>query len=542
MKVKEVLRKDFSVKGDIDRDISGVAYDSRNVKNGDLFVAIKGEKFDAHDFIGDAVKRGAVAVVYEDGKKDLSELMNMDSNIVWIGVKDCRDALAAISSIFCEKPSEKVPVIGITGTNGKTTTSYLIKSIMERWGKKVGLIGTINYMIKDMVYDAPHTTPESVEFQFLIRRMLDNGCDYVISEVSSHALSQKRADYTKFAASVFTNLTRDHLDFHKTMEDYFSAKARLFTELLSEGSVAAINIDDPYGEMLVNILEKKKANVLTYSLKKPDADVTAFDIKTTFKETSFRIKMNINNEIVEDRIISPLVGIINVYNILSAICVAQSVSVPLKIIKEGIFKVGAVKGRFERVDIGQDFLAVVDYAHTEDALEQLLLNTRQLLETCTLAGMHGKKSAKSEQTFLPDRGERGRIITVFGCGGNRDRGKRAKMGEIATRLSDFAIITSDNPRYEDPRDIISDIEMGVNNDNYIIVPDRNIAISMAVELASSGDIVLIAGKGHEDYQEIQGKRYHFSDSEILLNAISGMTTLSSNKTDETDKKTGVIRC
>jgi UDP-N-acetylmuramoyl-L-alanyl-D-glutamate--2,6-diaminopimelate ligase len=542
MKVKEILRKDFSVKGNVDSDISGVAYDSRNVKDGDLFVAIKGEKFDAHDFIEDAIKRGAVAVIYEDSKRDLSELMSRYSNTVWIGVKDCRDALAAISCIFYGNPSEKVTVIGITGTNGKTTTSYLIKSVMERWGKSVGLIGTINYMIKDRVYEAPHTTPESVEFQSLLRRMSDNGCDYVVSEVSSHALSQKRADYTKFAAAVFTNLTRDHLDFHKTMEDYFDAKSRLFSELLSEGGVAAINIDDPYGVKLVNILKDKKVKILTYSLKKPDADLTAFDIKTTFKETSFRIKMNVNKKIIEDIIISPLVGTINVYNILSAICVALSFSVPLKIIKEGISKVGAVKGRFERVDMGQDFLAVVDYAHTEDALEQLLLNTRQLLETCTLAGMHKKKSAKSEYAFLPDAGEKGKIITVFGCGGNRDRGKRAKMGEIATRLSDLVIITSDNPRYEDPRDIISDIEMGVKNDNYIIIPDRNIAVSMAVELASPGDIVLVAGKGHEDYQEIQGNRYHFSDSEILRNAIMGMTSLSSNETDETDKKAGAIRC
>ncbi|MDI6800469.1 MAG: UDP-N-acetylmuramoyl-L-alanyl-D-glutamate--2,6-diaminopimelate ligase [Thermodesulfovibrionales bacterium] len=506
MKIKDILRENYVVSGDAGRDVSGVAYNSRNVKDGDLFVAVRGENFDGHDFIKDAIEKGAAAVVYEkieNRKSKLETLMNKYPDMVWIGVEDSRDALAAIASEFFRRPSEYLTVIGITGTNGKTTTTYLVKSILEKWGKETGLIGTITYLIKDRAYEAQHTTPEALDFQSLLRAMADEGCSHVVAEVSSHALSQKRVDHTRFKVAVFTNLTRDHLDFHHSMEDYFTAKKRLFTELLMEDGVAVVNIDDPYGKRLADALRSQGVKILTCAIKNQDADVKAFDIKTTSKGTSFRLRTlgselkTLNSEIIE----SSLLGEINVYNILSAVCTSMALNIPVEIIKYGIAGTSYVKGRFERVELGQDFLAVVDYAHTEDALERLLLTARQL------AG---------EDNFAKDINK---VITVFGCGGNRDVGKRPRMGNVAARFSNFVIITSDNPRDEDPRKIIRDIEQGINGNHYIVISDRSIAIRMAVILASKGDIVIVAGKGHEDYQEVRGARHAFSDRTALENAI-----------------------
>ncbi len=562
MKIKDILMKDFAVKGDVDKSIFGVSYDSRKVQKDYLFVAVKGEKFDGHNFIEDAIKKGASAIVYEEKaignrQEAVGDFIKKYPDIIWIGVKDCRDTLAAVSNKFYGMPSEDVTVVGITGTNGKTTTSYLIKSIIEKWDKDVGLIGTITYLIKDIAYNAPHTTPEASDFQSLLREMADKGCSHVVTEVSSHALSQKRVDYTRFKVAVFTNLTRDHLDFHQTMEDYFKAKERLFTELLSEDGTAVINIDDPYGVRIVNDLKSQESKVkgqgkkvLTYAIDNPNADIIAYDIKTTFKGTSFKITQHSNTPSLQHSITSPFVGITNVYNMLSAVCAAFSLDIPIKIIKEGIAMTGLVKGRFEKVDIGQDFLAVVDYAHTEDALERLLLTARQLLEAYRFTEKTEKMmKAKRKEYFMPampekpDVGEKkGKIITVFGCGGDRDKGKRLKMGEIAVKLSDFVIITSDNPRSENPRGIIRDIERGIDGDNYIVIPDRNVAISMAVELACSGDIVLVAGKGHEDYQEIQGKRYSFSDRISLENAIKRTINRPSFGGDTNYKGAEIIRC
>lgn len=545
MKVRDILRKGLHAEGDTNREISGVAYDSRKVRGGEVFVAIKGEKFDGRDFIEDAIGRGAVAVVYEKearvngGEANFlsfeSEpafclrmgrmpLASKHPGIVWICVDDARDAIASISSDFYGKPSEDIAVIGITGTNGKTTTSYLIKSILERSGGDAGLIGTINYLIKDAVYEALHTTPESPDFQFLLRKMADSGCSYVVAEVSSHSLSQKRVDYTRFRGGIFTNLTRDHLDFHGTMENYYSAKERLFTELLAEGAFAVINIDDPYGERLLGALKERRQDIrtITYAVENRTADVTVFDISVSFKGTSFKVK---GGGADAHEFFSPLVGNTNVFNMLSAICAAMALDIPLNIIKEGIAMTGLVKGRFEKVDLGQDFLAVVDYAHTEDALERLLKTAHQLLEAYRFAEKTEKiMKEKRSQFTVPEKTERGKIITVIGCGGNRDRGKRSRMGEVASKLSDFVIVTSDNPRYEDPKAIIRDIERGIKSDNYIVIPDRKVAIGMAVELASSGDIVLVAGKGHEDYQEVQGVRHGFSDRTALETAIKRTTS------------------
>ena len=525
-KISDVIDHDFEVIGDAVRDISGVVYDSRMVKGGELFVAVRGEKLDGGNFIEDAIKKGAVAVMYEHKgplPADLYLLMEKKHpGVTWIRVADVRDALARVAHRFYGRASEKIVVIGITGTNGKTTTSYLVKSILERWGEEVGIIGTINYLIKDAVYEARHTTPEAPDFQCLLREMREAGCGFVISEISSHALALKRADYTRFRVAVFTNLTRDHLDFHPTMEEYFKAKERLFTELLTEDGIAVINIDDAHGIQLAQILRRRKPSVkvITYALDNKEADVTAFDIKTSFEGTSFKTRLGET----ETEIMSQMVGQINVYNMLAAFCAALALNVPIKVVKEGIAMAGLVKGRFEKVDMGQDFLAVVDYAHTEDALERLLMTARQLLEAYRFVGKTEKiMKEKRRQFAMPRRQEqeqeKGKIITVLGCGGNRDKGKRSKMGEIASRLSDFVIITSDNPRNENPKTIIKDIEKGIKGDCYIVIPDRNVAISMAVELASSGDIVLVAGKGHEEYQEIQGIRHSFSDRTALENAI-----------------------
>jgi UDP-N-acetylmuramoyl-L-alanyl-D-glutamate--2,6-diaminopimelate ligase len=510
MKVRDIIREDFSISGDLDKEISGISFDSRDVKSGDIFFALKGENVNGHIFIQEAINKGAVSVVYQNDI-DPNKIKDLKNNsITWIGVKDCRDALAYVSNKFYGEPSKDLTVIGITGTNGKTTTSYLIKSILEKSGNATGLIGTISYFVKDKKFEASHTTPEAPVFQAMLKHMVTEGCRFAISEVSSHALSQKRVDYTKFKIVLFTNLTRDHLDFHKNMEEYFLAKKRLFTELLSKGQspcdglcpskdgIAIVNEDDPYGRRIIAELKDRGSRVITYSLKNERADISAINIKATFLETRFTLKIG---EEVYEEITSPLIGMTNVYNMLSAIATAWALNIPMSSVKVALADFSGVRGRFERVDVGQDFLVIVDYAHTEDALERLILTARQLMDS-EKTGCNGRK-----------------IITIFGCGGNRDRGKRKIMGDIATRLSDYVIITSDNPRYEDPREIIKDIELGISKDNYIVVPDRKTAIELAVHIASSGDILLVAGKGHEDYQEIAGIRHKFSDRATIENAL-----------------------
>lgn len=478
------------------KDVRGVAYDSRNVEEGYIFVAIKGERYDGHDFVKDAEKRGAVVVVSE------RELSGDEGGFILVG--DGRKALACISNNFYQRPSESLTLIGITGTNGKTTTTYILKSILESWGKNVGVIGTIQYIIKDRVYPAPHTTPEAPEFQSLLRQMLLSGCSHVISEVSSHALAQYRVDGAVFDTAVFTNLTRDHLDFHKTMEDYFSAKERLFKELLDKNGTAIINLGDPYGKRLEAELRRRRPDlkILTYSLE-TGADIIASEVRVSFEGLRFKISHLGRSYNVS----SPLTGMPNIYNIISAVGASISLGVPWQVILEGIEKAEHVAGRFERVDAGQEFLCIIDYAHTEDALERLILTARELL-----------KELPPHPPFA-EGGKREVLITVFGCGGDRDRGKRPGMGEVATRLSDFVILTTDNPRSEEPINIIKDIESGAVNKNYLIEPDREKAIGKAVEIAGGGDIVLVAGKGHEDYQEIKGIRYPFSDRDVIIEAI-----------------------
>ncbi|MBI3377869.1 MAG: UDP-N-acetylmuramoyl-L-alanyl-D-glutamate--2,6-diaminopimelate ligase [Nitrospirae bacterium] len=506
----KALIKDMEIKemtGSTDIEITGIAYDSRKVKAGDVFVAAKGEKCDGHDFISDAVKKGAVAVVHEEHE---NKLLADSYQLTAIKVSDSRKSLAYLSNNFYERPSDKLTVIGVTGTNGKTTATYLIKSILEVWGKDAGLIGTINYLVKDRHYDAPHTTPEALEFQAVLNEMVSAGCSHVVTEVSSHALAQKRVDYTGFSVAVFTNLTRDHLDFHITMEEYFRAKERLFKELLLKDGTSVINFDDIWGRRLISELRTPNSglkDVLTYGIE-AGADIVAENIKNSFDGLMFDINFNGRTYNVQ----SPLIGIYNVYNILSAIGAAVSLNVPWDMIISGIKNMDSVKGRFQKVDFGQNFLCIVDYAHTEDALERLICAARELIKQSGV----GSREFSNSELRTPNSP---RIITVFGCGGDRDRGKRPRMAAIATKLSDYVVITSDNPRSEEPMEIIKEIEKGALRMNYTIEPDREKAIQKAVEAAEEGDILLIAGKGHEDYQEIKGLRHKFSDMEIAEKAI-----------------------
>jgi len=502
-----------------DVEVTGIAYDSRKVKQGDVFVAAKGEKCDGHDFISDAVKKGAVAVVHEKAVNSqyppLPPLTKggIERGVVFISVTDSRKALAYLSNNFYERPSDKLTVIGVTGTNGKTTATYLIKSILEAWGKGVGLIGTINYLVKDRRYDAPHTTPEALEFQSVLNEMVSAGCSHVVTEVSSHALAQKRVDYTGFSAAIFTNLTRDHLDFHITMEDYFRAKERLFKELLLKGGTSVINFDDIYGRRLISELRNSKVgNLITYGIE-TGADIAAVNIRNSFDGLMFDINFNGRTYNIQ----SPLIGIYNVYNILSAVGAAVSLNVPWDAIISGIKNMGSVKGRFQKVSLGQNFLCIVDYAHTEDALERLILTAKEIIKEQQSIRL-GRRAAEQHNASRITH-HASRVITVFGCGGDRDRGKRPRMAALATKLSDYVVITSDNPRSEEPMEIIKEIEKGALRMNYIIEPDREKAIQKAVETAEEGDILLIAGKGHEDYQEIKGARHKFSDMEMAEKAI-----------------------
>jgi UDP-N-acetylmuramoyl-L-alanyl-D-glutamate--2,6-diaminopimelate ligase len=485
MILSELIRDDFEILGNIDIQINSINYNSKEVDNGSLFIAISGQNIDGHNFIEEAIKAGAKAVVYEKGR--FSPMPN--SNITWISVSDSRDALAWISSRFFKNPSQKMKIIGITGTNGKTTTSYLIREILREYGKRTGLIGTIKYLIDDEERKAIYTTPEAREFQQLLYEMYNRGVEYVISEVSSHALALKRVDYTEFDVAVFTNLSRDHLDFHKDMENYYLAKKRLFTELLKKSGIAIINIDDEYGRRLSQEVDRKK---FLYSIENKEANIYVKNYKLMFKGTEIDLLIDGDKDF---SIKSSLLGIPNIYNILSATAVALTLDIPLEIIKSALMKATAPAGRFENINQGQDFLVFVDYAHTPDALERLLQSVKKLKAQISKGG---------------------RIITIFGCGGNRDRGKRPQMGKIATELSDYVIITSDNPRWEKPREIIKEIEEGINLDNYIVVQDRKDALRIGIQICKKGDILVVAGKGHEDYQEIEGIRYPFSDKEILI--------------------------
>ncbi|MFA5858301.1 MAG: UDP-N-acetylmuramoyl-L-alanyl-D-glutamate--2,6-diaminopimelate ligase [Elusimicrobiota bacterium] len=466
--------------------VSGLSCDSRLVKPGDIFFAVPGVKDDGVKYISDAVKNGAIAVVAHSSFCGV-----IPAEVVL--VSNVREAMCSVSREFYGITVENNKLAGITGTNGKTTITYLLESIVSSAGLVPGVIGTINYRWKGNVCDSKNTTPESIEFYRIISEMIKAGVNTVIAEVSSHSLDQTRVYNDDFDVSVFTNLTPDHLDYHKDMETYFLAKSVLFK---SKGSTpkcryAVINIDDPYGKRLALIAENNKITLLTYSINNGNAELNVKHVEYGDKNTRFVIVNSITGK--EISVDTPLIGQHNVYNILAAWGAGMCLGIEEKKIIDGIKHMTAVPGRLETVDAGQKYSVFVDYAHTPDALENVL-------------GILRKVAKK-------------RIITVFGCGGDRDRTKRPVMGEIAVRLSDYAVVTSDNPRTEDPVKIVVDIEVGIkrsNRTNYIVNIDRENAIAEALSMAKEGDIVLIAGKGHENYQIFKDKRIHFDDREVAL--------------------------
>ncbi|MBI5561849.1 MAG: UDP-N-acetylmuramoyl-L-alanyl-D-glutamate--2,6-diaminopimelate ligase [Deltaproteobacteria bacterium] len=467
-----------------DAAVKSVAYDSRAVKGeGCAFVAMRGEHADGHDFVAASVEKGAVCVIAERTTPGVC--------VPQIIVGDARAALSRASDLLSGSPSMKMTVVGVTGTNGKTTTTYLLESIFREAGWTPGVIGTVNYRYGGRVFDAPHTTPEAPELHGMLREMLDAGVTHCAMEVSSHALAQRRVDDCSFRAGVFTNLTHEHLDYHKTMEDYYVAKAVLFTRLLSgSGGVSVINADDPWGKRLA----AEAPGPLTTSLSK-GADI--YPSRYSLSADGIDAAVETPAGVVE--IASRLVGEYNLQNILGAIGAAVAVSAPLEAIKRGIDRLVRVPGRLEKLQAG-GVTAYVDYAHTPDALLRALEALRRVSP--------------------------GRVITVFGCGGNRDRAKRPRMGEVSARLSDVTIVTSDNPRDEEPLGIIAEVVSGISGagigaERYMVVPERGAAIRRAVEIARPGDTILVAGKGHENYQIIKGVKTPFDDMEELKCAVAG---------------------
>jgi UDP-N-acetylmuramoyl-L-alanyl-D-glutamate--2,6-diaminopimelate ligase len=465
--------------------ITAIAYDSRRVTPGSVFVALKGLKADGGAFAEQAVARGAKAIVSESAKPGAV-------SVPWIAVRDARLALALLADRFFDHPSRRMPVVGVTGTNGKTTTSYLLCSILDAAGLRAGMLGTVAYRIAGEDREASRTTPEAPDVQQLLNEMLEHGSRSAVMEVSSHALSLKRVDGMRFAAGVFTNLTRDHLDFHEDMEAYFAAKRRLF-EMLPDGAPGVINLDDPRGAALVEI----PGRPVTYAIN-TKAHVMPGPVDMTL--AGLRFDITTPNGVA--RITSKLVGRPNVYNILAATATASALDIPIDAIERGIANLSGVPGRFEVVSAQDDLVTVVvDYAHTDDALRNLLETARPLTSA--------------------------RLITVFGCGGDRDRSKRPLMGMVAARLSDVVVITSDNPRSEDPKRIIEEIERGIPAGTQAStrapvvesVVDRAAAIERAIAMAAKGDVVLIAGKGHEKYQQIGDRVLPFDDGEVARAAL-----------------------
>lgn len=473
--------------GDLNIAVKGITDDSRAVSAGSVFVAVKGERVDGHQFIPMVVNAGVGGVVAQQPMET--------GTVPFVYVEDSRKALGLLGSQFYGDPSSRLRMVGVTGTNGKTTTTYVCKAFLEAVRARVGMIGTVAYQIGDTVIPAAHTTPGALELQQLLAKMVTHGCTTAVMEVSSHALAQDRTSGCEYDVAVFSNLTQDHLDFHGTMEAYFQEKLRLFTGLANgkkSNKRVIVNVDDSYGPRIV---EQCSVPVWTYALK-AKADLRAEDVKLSLQGVSFTAVTPRGSFRVE----SHLVGEHNVYNLLAAIGVALHEGATPDQIHHAVTQVMNVPGRFERVMAGQQFTVVVDYAHTEDALNRLLM------------------AAETVKT--------GRLITVFGCGGDRDRGKRPKMGEAAVRSSDVVILTSDNPRTEDPHVILEQVEQGVvralrqrPHVQYHKIPDRREAIETAVREAREADMVLIAGKGHEDYQIIGTTKYHFDDREVARQAI-----------------------
>ena len=467
----------------LERAVAAITYDSRRVEEGTVFVAVRGQQFDGTRFVPEAASHGAVLVVASSDRPD-------DAHVPWLTVTDERVALAELSAAFYGDPSRELTVVGVTGTNGKTTTTYLISAIFDAAGWSCGRIGSVGYRTGVSETVAERTTPEAPEVQALLREMVDQGCTACAMEVSSHALAMRRVEGTQFAAAVFSNLTRDHLDYHPNMEHYFATKRRLF-EMLQEGAPAIINVDDPYGEQIAATAGRPVTYAITAA-----ADITAVGIDSTLEGSSIEVKTPRGHLHIRTR----LPGWLNVYNVLAAVATAVALDVPFRAIEQGVARLDGVPGRFEIVSTSDDDVSViVDFAHTDDALRSVLAAVRELCN--------------------------GRVITVFGCGGNRDATKRPLMGAVAERLSDLVVVTSDNPRSEDPDAIIEEIRLGIEaptdslQPTHVGIADRGDAIGHAVDQAEPGDAVVIAGKGHETHQLIGEERRPFNDRLVAVTAL-----------------------
>jgi len=471
--------------GESSAAVTDITHDSRRAGAGSLFVAVRGELFDAHKFIPQVMAQGAVGVI--------SELPPpQDFQGSWLQVENVRRAMALAAAEVHHHPSSELQLVGITGTNGKTTTAYLIASIPEAAGEPVAMTGTVEYRIGKQRHKADRTTPEATDMQRLLREAVVVGCQTAVMECSSQAMDFHRCDALEIAVAVFSNLTRDHLDYHKTMENYWYAKQRLFDGRLgSRPKTSVINIDDPYGVELADKLEQEGLGVVRYAVK-AEADVTARNAEFSLDGMRFELHSPAGNRDFH----SPLVGPPHVYNTLATVASGLALGYSLDVITTALGKCTGAPGRFERVPHEGDFAVVVDYAHSDDALLNVLRTAREVTK--------------------------GRIITLFGCGGDRDRSKRAPMGEAAGSLSDVVILTSDNPRTEDPAQILTDAAVGIEKTGkpYEKIADRREAIHQAIAQARSDDLVLIAGKGHEDYQIIGREVFHFDDKEVAREALT----------------------
>ncbi|HSH35005.1 UDP-N-acetylmuramoyl-L-alanyl-D-glutamate--2,6-diaminopimelate ligase [Schnuerera sp.] len=470
-------------KGNKDIDIHGIEHDSRQISRNNMFIAIKGFTVDGHNYIKEAIKRGANCIVVQ-------KYVKIDKDgVTLVKVDDTLEALARFSSKYYNEPSKKLNLIGVTGTNGKTSTTYLINSIFNKKDEKIGLIGTLGSIMDGKVVENKNTTPESLTIQKHLRMMVDAKTDYCIMEVSSHSLDLKRVEYIDFQVGIFTNLTEDHLDYHLTMENYFNSKLKLFNKT---NKYNIINGDDFFGKKILDNI-KNTIPVITYGIDKKH-DVYATDIVCHIKGADFTL----NTPIGTIPINMKLLGRFNVYNALAAASCALVYNIDLPTIKMGLESVTGIKGRFEIVPIDKDYTVIIDFAHTPDGLEKVLTTVDQFAE--------------------------GRKVVIFGAGGNRDRTKRPIMGETVAKHADLCIVTSDNPRFEEPDDIIKDVVLGVEkaNGKYITITDRREAIEFALLNAKPKDIILLAGKGHETYTIIKDKTIPFDEKQIVLDILSNI--------------------
>lgn len=477
--------------GDLNALVSDVTHDSRRAASGSVFAAIRGEFFDSHGLIPEVIEKGAVGVISEYEPPANLQSGSAHASRAWVQVDSVRRAMALAAARVHHHPSRELKLVGITGTNGKTTTAYLVASIPEAANEPVAMTGTVEYRLGSERWKAERTTREATDMQRMLRQAVDIGCNTAVMECSSQAMDFHRCDGLEYAVAVFTNLTRDHLDYHKTMENYWYAKQRLFDGRLgSKPRVSVINLDDSYGVELAARLKGEGLRVISYAVKS-EADITALNPEFSLEGMRF----NLHTPGDQREFHSPLVGPPHIYNTLAAVASGLALGYDLDVITRALEKCTGAPGRFERVPHDGDFAVVVDYAHSDDALLNVLRTSREVTK--------------------------GKIITVFGCGGDRDGSKRAPMGEVAGSLSDVVILTSDNPRTEDPERILADAEVGIQKTGkpYRKIPDRREAIHQAIFEARSDDLVLIAGKGHEDYQIIGSKWLHFDDREVALEAL-----------------------